>query len=137
MNTDVLCLLRLLMPCKPEAPFHYYGCLNIEHEKWRLSRVIVLIQDWQINLVFSLLEILAETITEVGDPKVVICEAVDKLNVELLVLGSHGRGAIERYILSRYPGAFFIRSWKADEICHFAWLSIFCFFFIRFTLVSW
>ncbi|MBA0814886.1 hypothetical protein Gohar_020685 [Gossypium harknessii] len=41
----------------------------------------------------------AETMTEVGDPKEKICEAVEKLNIELLILGSHGRGAIQRAFL--------------------------------------
>uniref|UniRef100_A0A7N2QXX5 UspA domain-containing protein n=1 Tax=Quercus lobata TaxID=97700 RepID=A0A7N2QXX5_QUELO len=43
--------------------------------------------------------IVAETVTEVGDPKVAIYEAVEKLNIQLLVLGSHGRGAIKRAFL--------------------------------------
>lgn len=38
----------------------------------------------------------AETITEVGDPKEAICKAVEKLNIQFLVLGSHGRGAFGR-----------------------------------------
>uniref|UniRef100_A0A2N9FDQ5 UspA domain-containing protein n=1 Tax=Fagus sylvatica TaxID=28930 RepID=A0A2N9FDQ5_FAGSY len=42
--------------------------------------------------------IVAETMTEVGDPKEVIREAVEKLNIQLLVLGSHGRGAIKRLV---------------------------------------
>ncbi|KAK4753817.1 hypothetical protein SAY87_001921 [Trapa incisa] len=41
----------------------------------------------------------AETLTEVGDPKEAICEAVDNLNVQLLVLGSHSRGTIQRAFL--------------------------------------
>ncbi|XVE75201.1 hypothetical protein DITRI_Ditri12bG0076700 [Diplodiscus trichospermus] len=41
----------------------------------------------------------AETNTEVGDPKEKICEAVEKLNIELLILGSNGRGAIQRALL--------------------------------------
>jgi nucleotide-binding universal stress UspA family protein len=43
-----------------------------------------------------------ETITEVGEPKEVICEVAEKLNVELLVLGSHGRGVVERLIVFLY-----------------------------------
>ena len=41
-------------------------------------------------------QIVAETITEVGDPKEAICKAVEKLNIQFLVLGSHGRGAFGR-----------------------------------------
>ena len=37
--------------------------------------------------------------TETGDPKELICEAVEKSNVQLLVLGSHSRGAITRCVL--------------------------------------
>ncbi|KAL5989461.1 hypothetical protein ACLOJK_010353 [Asimina triloba] len=40
-----------------------------------------------------------ETVTEVGDPREVICEAVEKLNVDLLILGSDGRTAIQRAFL--------------------------------------
>jgi nucleotide-binding universal stress UspA family protein len=43
--------------------------------------------------------IVAEILTEVGNPKEAICEAVDKLNIQLLVLGSQGRGVIKRALL--------------------------------------
>ncbi|XP_043695333.1 universal stress protein A-like protein [Telopea speciosissima] len=41
----------------------------------------------------------AETIAQVGDPKEVICEAVEKLNIDLLIVGSHGRGFLQRAFL--------------------------------------
>lgn len=40
-----------------------------------------------------------EIMTEIGDPKEAICEAVEKLNVQLLVLGSHDRGPVQRAFL--------------------------------------
>ncbi|KAI4357800.1 hypothetical protein L6164_001725 [Bauhinia variegata] len=43
--------------------------------------------------------VVAETQTEFGNPKEAICEAVEKLNVQLLVLGSHSRGALQRAFL--------------------------------------
>ncbi|KAJ8485742.1 hypothetical protein OPV22_018227 [Ensete ventricosum] len=43
--------------------------------------------------------VVAETISEVGDPKEAICEAVEKLKIDLLVVGSHGKGAIQRVFL--------------------------------------
>ncbi|KAL7091000.1 hypothetical protein ACP275_12G077800 [Erythranthe tilingii] len=41
----------------------------------------------------------ADTATEVGDPKDAICEAVEKQNIDLLVIGSHNQGALKRAIL--------------------------------------
>lgn len=41
----------------------------------------------------------AETVIEVGDPKETISEAAEKLNVDLLILGSHSRGPIQRFFL--------------------------------------
>ncbi|KAL5726108.1 hypothetical protein ACHQM5_009178 [Ranunculus cassubicifolius] len=38
-------------------------------------------------------------ITDVGDPKVAICEAVEKLKINLLVLGSQGKGVLKRAFL--------------------------------------
>ncbi|KAI3763836.1 hypothetical protein L2E82_13833 [Cichorium intybus] len=43
--------------------------------------------------------IVAEGMTDVGDPKVAICSAVDMLNIRLLIVGSHGRGAVTRSFL--------------------------------------
>ncbi|ONM39443.1 Adenine nucleotide alpha hydrolase-like superfamily protein [Zea mays] len=40
-----------------------------------------------------------EAIVEVGDAKEVICEVAEKKNVDLLVLGSHSRGPIQRLFL--------------------------------------
>ncbi|KAG9448917.1 hypothetical protein H6P81_008882 [Aristolochia fimbriata] len=41
----------------------------------------------------------AEIISEVGDPKDAICGAVERLKVDLLILGSHGRGLFKRTFL--------------------------------------
>ncbi|GMJ03302.1 hypothetical protein like AT1G68300 [Hibiscus trionum] len=71
--------------------------------------LITAVQENQKKLALALLEkakeicanhgVEAETMTEVGDPKDKICEAVEKLNIELLIVGSHGRGAIQRAFL--------------------------------------
>lgn len=39
-----------------------------------------------------------ETIAEVGDPKAAICDAVQKYNVDLLVMGERGLGRIKRFL---------------------------------------
>ncbi|MCD7473126.1 hypothetical protein HAX54_014752 [Datura stramonium] len=41
----------------------------------------------------------AETVTQVGDPKATICEAAEKLHVNLLVVGSNNKGALQRAFL--------------------------------------
>ncbi|KAL3731461.1 hypothetical protein ACJRO7_028353 [Eucalyptus globulus] len=41
----------------------------------------------------------AETIADVGDPKVAICDAVLKYNVSLLVMGERGIGKIRRALI--------------------------------------
>jgi len=45
------------------------------------------------------LQVAVETIVEVGDAKEMICEAAEMKNVDLLVLGSHSRGPIQRLFL--------------------------------------
>ncbi|XP_020267848.1 uncharacterized protein LOC109843323 isoform X2 [Asparagus officinalis] len=45
--------------------------------------------------------IVAETVAEVGDPKEAICDAVEKFNINLLILGSHGRGVLKRSYLMK------------------------------------
>lgn len=64
------------------------------------------LQDQQRRISQALLEkakemclrskVAVETITVVGEPKDVICAAVEKLNIDLLIMGSHGRGAVQR-----------------------------------------
>ncbi|KAJ6796724.1 universal stress protein A-like protein isoform X1 [Iris pallida] len=67
------------------------------------------VQDHQKKIALGILDrakelcaqegIIAETVTEVGDPKEAICEAAEKLKINLLILGNHGRGALQRAFL--------------------------------------
>ena len=43
-------------------------------------------------------QVVAVTVTEVGDPKEAVCEAVEKFKINLLILGNHGRGVLQRYV---------------------------------------
>ncbi|GMN38590.1 hypothetical protein TIFTF001_007824 [Ficus carica] len=71
--------------------------------------LVVSIQERRQKLALALLEkakeicanhgVEAEAITEVGDAKEAICEAVEKYNIELLVLGNRSHGAIQRTFL--------------------------------------
>ena len=53
-------------------------------------------------LVYKLqvLEVLVEVVE--GDARNVLCDAVDRHRASVLVLGSHGYGAIKRYLLINY-----------------------------------
>ncbi|KAM3269566.1 hypothetical protein P3S67_030448 [Capsicum chacoense] len=44
-------------------------------------------------------EIVAETMTQMGDPKDTICEVVEKLHADFLVLGSNNKGTLHRAFL--------------------------------------
>ncbi|KAJ7538001.1 hypothetical protein O6H91_11G030700 [Diphasiastrum complanatum] len=44
-------------------------------------------------------QINATTLVIIGDPRDAICEAVEKIHADLLVVGSHGYGAIKRAFL--------------------------------------
>jgi len=43
--------------------------------------------------------VIVETVSEIGDPKDAICDAIEKLQIDLLIIGSHGYGMIKRAFL--------------------------------------
>jgi nucleotide-binding universal stress UspA family protein len=49
-----------------------------------------------VLLLFEL-QVAVDTIVEVGDAKEVVCKTTEEIKVDLLILGSHSRGPIERY----------------------------------------
>ncbi|PWA59558.1 universal stress protein A [Artemisia annua] len=89
-------------------PLSDYAYLYASAYGYTPPELIRSIQENQKKVALSLLEhaqdlcskygITAKTMTEAGDPKELICEAVEKSNVQLLVLGSHSRGAITRCV---------------------------------------
>lgn len=54
----------------------------------------------------------AETISEVGDAQQAICDAVQKLNITLLILGDRGIGKIKRLL------PLFLFSFQIECISH-------------------
>nr|XP_043624895.1 universal stress protein A-like protein [Erigeron canadensis] len=76
---------------------------------WGTAELIKKLKESEKKAAYELLEkakrtcsdygVTAEGITEIGDPKVAICNAVEKFNIQLLVIGSHGRGTVTRTIL--------------------------------------
>ncbi|GJS97171.1 universal stress protein A-like protein [Tanacetum coccineum] len=53
--------------------------------------------------------------TEIGDPKVAICNEVEKLNVQLLIIGSHGRGALTRWLTNAMPRVPIVQQFLKQE----------------------
>lgn len=56
----------------------------------------------------------AETITQAGDPKDAICEAAQKHNIELLILGNRGRGVLQRLVAILFWCSMFIAFNKVE-----------------------
>ncbi|XP_021896202.1 universal stress protein A-like protein [Carica papaya] len=96
----------ILLTVQPLVEFGYvyastYGAAPVD--------LIASVQENQKKVALALLEkakeicanrgVVAETITESGNPKDAICEAVEKLDIQLLIIGSHGKGAVQRVFL--------------------------------------
>ncbi|PIA33282.1 hypothetical protein AQUCO_04100006v1 [Aquilegia coerulea] len=86
--------------------FGYLQAASLASSPPELLRTV---QEQQNNFASTLLEkateicanrgVTPKTISEVGDPKEVICQAVEKFDINLLVLGNNGKGAIKRAFL--------------------------------------
>ncbi|KAL1190489.1 Universal stress protein A-like protein [Cardamine amara subsp. amara] len=51
------------------------------------------------NKICAAVGVTPKKVLENGNPKETICDAVEKLGVDLLVVGSHGKGALQRTFL--------------------------------------
>ncbi|XP_078153560.1 adenine nucleotide alpha hydrolases-like superfamily protein isoform X3 [Carex rostrata] len=96
----------LIITVQPLTTFNYIAAASYASPP---PELIQLVQEQQKQAALALLEkakeicakhgVDVETITEVGEPKEVICQVAENRNVELLIIGSHGRGAVERFFL--------------------------------------
>ncbi|CAN0876216.1 Universal stress protein A-like protein [Linum grandiflorum] len=96
----------LLFTAQPLSDFNYLHASTFGAAP---PELLASVQENQNKLTMALLHkakqicaahgIEAETETGVGDPKEAICEVVDKHGIQLLVLGSHSRGPIQRAFL--------------------------------------
>ncbi|XP_078153559.1 adenine nucleotide alpha hydrolases-like superfamily protein isoform X2 [Carex rostrata] len=96
----------LIITVQPLTTFKYIAAASYASPS---PELIQLVQEQQKQAALALLEkakeicakhgVDVETITEVGEPKEVICQVAENRNVELLIIGSHGRGAVERFFL--------------------------------------
>ncbi|KAJ4780958.1 Adenine nucleotide alpha hydrolases-like superfamily protein [Rhynchospora pubera] len=96
----------LLITVQPFSPFTYVAAASYSSPPQELIQSM---QEHQKQAALALLErakeicakhgVDVETITEMGEPKEVICQVAEQQNIELLVMGSHARGAVERFFL--------------------------------------
>lgn len=63
-----------------------------------------------------MVQINATTVTEVGNPKDKICEAVEKFKATLLVLGNNGRGALKRSVVHFFSEVYRKEKKNASDI---------------------
>ncbi|TVU33813.1 hypothetical protein EJB05_15622 [Eragrostis curvula] len=102
----------LLLTVQPHVPVGYVSAASFGAPLGTVPvapELIKSMQDQQRQLTQALLDkakgicakhgVAVETIVEVGDAKEVVCEVAEKKKVDLLVLGSHSRGPIERLFL--------------------------------------
>lgn len=132
----------LLLTVQPLVPLGYVSAASFGAPLGTVPPVapelIKSMQDQQRELTRALLDkakaicaehgVPVETIVEVGDPKEMICEAAEKKNVDLLVLGSHSRGPIQRY--GRYFNlllwvCFLISQQKVINTCIYVCVSLY------------
>lgn len=66
-------------------------------------------------------QVSAETVTEVGDPKAAICDAVQKYNINFLVLGARGVGKLRRLVSSNQEK---LNKAKSLIICSFTKMKL-------------
>jgi len=56
-------------------------------------------QYWSDWIIYQVHDVAVEVVE--GDPRNVLCDAVEKYHAAMLVVGSHGYGAIKRYKLCK------------------------------------
>ncbi|KAL5726103.1 hypothetical protein ACHQM5_009173 [Ranunculus cassubicifolius] len=96
----------VIFTAQPQADFGYLYAASLGFTPPELIKSV---QEQHSKVASALLEkaknlcvsrgVTPETITENGDPKVAICEVVEKFNIHLLVLGNQGKGIIQRTFL--------------------------------------
>ncbi|CAN1826428.1 Universal stress protein A-like protein [Linum perenne] len=104
----------LLFTAQPFSDFAYlnastFGAALSLHSCIAAPELVASVHENQKKVTIALLDkakqicsahgVEVETETEIGDPKQAICDAVDKHGIQLLVLGSHSRGPIQRAFL--------------------------------------
>uniref|UniRef100_A0A2P2JEW2 UspA domain-containing protein n=1 Tax=Rhizophora mucronata TaxID=61149 RepID=A0A2P2JEW2_RHIMU len=87
----------LVFTVQPIADFSYLSASTLGATQNQKKAALALLQT--AKDICANHGVVAETLTEAGDPKVAICETANKLEAKLLVMGSHSRGAIQRAFL--------------------------------------
>ncbi|KAF3431884.1 hypothetical protein FNV43_RR26620 [Rhamnella rubrinervis] len=92
--------------CPVSSTSEFFNTVQENHKKLTLAflekaKYICATHGILYNFHFLIIQhkVIAETVTEVGDPKAAISDAVQKYNIKLLVLGELGVGKLQRAIL--------------------------------------
>lgn len=77
-------------------------CADHPHVRFVATAYICLINVTPSHLILTwpsnnATQVKVETLVESGDPRDVICNATEKIGADLLVMGSHGYGFIQRF----------------------------------------
>ncbi|KAL1223318.1 Universal stress protein A-like protein [Cardamine amara subsp. amara] len=75
------------------APFELINSMQENYKNAALNRLE------EGNKICAAIGVTPKKVLEYGNPKEAICDAAEKLGVDLLVVGSHGKGALQRTFL--------------------------------------
>lgn len=84
--------------------FYWYSCLGVHMFRYRWMQFHIVSSFGpqpceRLEFCWCLFsQVNAKTLTEVGDPSTAICDAVQKFNINLLVLGERGLGKLKRSV---------------------------------------
>jgi nucleotide-binding universal stress UspA family protein len=72
-------------------------CAAFPHVRTPPITQLRLLQRCDAMMRWCWVQVTVETMVESGDPRDVICDATEKMAADLLVMGTHGYGLIQRY----------------------------------------
>ncbi|KAJ8774664.1 hypothetical protein K2173_017110 [Erythroxylum novogranatense] len=109
LSSDYKLLIFASQPLPPNLTCNYtlaQGPFGVHHSVFSTPELMTSLLERNKKVALDLLEkakkiclnygVKAETITEVGEPKEIICNIVQKHNISLLVIGNNGGGSLKR-----------------------------------------
>jgi nucleotide-binding universal stress UspA family protein len=88
-----------LVPATGVAPMDNHPTIVDPEQEARAERANLTETDEELARLVRLLGVSAETRSEVGEPGMMICDVATEVDAEVVVLGSHGHGWLQRVLL--------------------------------------